>query len=1310
MYYRMIFYKMKLFRYALFVALVVALLNAGSSVSAEREEELILEMPEEEVQNEEDDSANNTEENIPEAEETGEKKNEIKDETTTEGSEIMDSNSITVKTEYPQTMYEKTKQQMLDLKNGTRTLDDSDFGIWTPQPKSLLQYEQNGGLPVLSRENESMGLDVLTGKSSLEDGMQLGDFSSATEVENHFFENAKKAIMNFKMETGGYPHSLDDFQKYDQEWWAEISLDGEQKNISEMKEILEYTPVEEKTGKKSILCSGSFDHLTNPDATSVSTEYKDELREANPPICQTKNEMLQHESGCCFFTDTEVTAFTLTLKQEPKNDMIDLSEVKPIETKSHNYAELIQAEKITVDVPEIAHIIPADSFVVHFDSAEKYTEFSKALKNLFFDEFSEILPIHTPEKMEQMIATRLGIPNAIEFLSLVEEIAFVGEDIRLFPSSDYAVIVRWKQEGNSLIASLLQNGKNAFGEIGEYFVFATSQSLLNDISDLSEQKGDRKPLSTEDDYRYTLGITEQNREGFVFFSDAFLRKITSPEYRIALRRQKSVRDAMNALQYAVWAYKELEGSFPKTWEEMEKAGYIIENSISQAEKYTIGENGIIQHELWGTPFSLTPLTRVEITSVSEQEKTWYETGRDIYQSQYQQFFDPIGISITLADKILFHTVILPVSENEEYKRLEAIGGRKTKETFDLLSEQKSVIEGAFVFDFESVIFNIFANDSQKTPQEAVADFEQEFTDEMLSLSEKWAWEGRIFDFLGDEIGFGIGKNLFFDIQDVSGIDGFVGVLLKDAEKAENLFSLIFDVLAQEMGGDTGFRIFQFQGVLKNEYNGVEYYVIPNGFVNLYAIFLEDRAYFAVSQNTINNIIDGTIDGGVSFSRLDTFLRGEKNTVLRADFQEISAWLDSLPKEVIDQVQIFSGKSEMIQAAEREELQKILGEDFMNTYFVHKNDILGYTPKWENRIFFWEKNGNRFSPEEIDRTEIIENAKNAFMTVGKAGLSFAFTKHGAEIKIAFNNPELTEEDDRFITLAIEEKKRDVAGTEKGEEKQKTPPEEDPISALDVALEDVGGIPRFVIYGLIGAGLTTIVLCIIFLLRRRKTNATDDASPEQKKKIPIDFDALEMDSDIPKHYAQYAKKHTHHQTQTPSPIHKPEHHSPPPTHAPAATEKKPQTQIPPAQQNVPKKESMEIDDILEIPKSGATIEKPADLAKEKREIQNSENTPENGFPVQNPKEHMSSEKTSNKKTASESNTKQEPAILAKPETKNSEATENLLKEKPDSKTQNQQPPIPQETAEEKSKTESFMPLIKDENANLLPNLKKRPEQNL
>jgi hypothetical protein len=111
MYYRMIFYKMKLFRYALFVALVVALLNAGSSVSAEREEELILEMPEEEVQNEEDDSANNTEENIPEAEETGEKKNEIKDETTTEGSEIMDSNSITVKTEYPQTMYEKTKQQ-----------------------------------------------------------------------------------------------------------------------------------------------------------------------------------------------------------------------------------------------------------------------------------------------------------------------------------------------------------------------------------------------------------------------------------------------------------------------------------------------------------------------------------------------------------------------------------------------------------------------------------------------------------------------------------------------------------------------------------------------------------------------------------------------------------------------------------------------------------------------------------------------------------------------------------------------------------------------------------------------------------------------------------------------------------------------------------------------------------------------------------------------------------------------------------------------------------------------------------------------
>lgn len=1071
--------------------------------------------------------------------------------------------------DFPGTVFERTEKQISAMQNPENSTNGNSWNVLNIQ--SVLEAEQQGGFSLFSDSNEISGsLDILTGKSSMNDSMQLGDFSSGLENKEEFLENIRKSIEAYKVNSDEkeYPESLKDFAKYNESnhLWAKIRMgdwNTPRKNISEISELFEYN-LDTVIFKDSYGREYKKEEFTNLSEISdremlkiaqkikqdkkipsyfsyVSVDKKD--KENNRKVLRNFY-ILEGVLGEKFLTEIQrksvhdeefysekiltnyredgnikiqelsfnyeyndisfrsrllgmvyiktinpESTFSLSLKSQRFNT--EISDVKTVETKSHDFEELLEEldeEENPLPeeegaIPEIYSLIPADTFSVYFSDPQKYREFSETLSNPL-SEISQVLPLPSVSKMEEMIGKRLKIGDPKKFLGAVTEFAFVGDDIRIFPSSDFALIFKCKSD---LACKIFGAEK-----VGDFFVLASDEKILEKIQKNNVGNAHLRSLREEKDFQYSWAVTENRRDGFIFFSDAFIRKMVSPEYRIKLRRQKSVIEAMNAVQYVIWVYKKDQKKFPENLQELEEKKYISENSIYELEKYSVNPHtGIISHEIWGTPFNITPLTRVKIQKISKGEKNWYETGIDEYQSNYQEFFDPIGVSITVADKIAFHTVILPLSQNKDYALLKTIGGGISKENFDLAGKYPTAMKGIMSFDIDEILYTIedrknkaildVLNNKKKKSEcfnelgsEKVCAklFSPEVSDRekiiIAKEQEMWReisddlsidWENsdeRIFDFLGDEIMLGFGENIVFDFDayDTSGLDIFLTLKLNNSEKAETFFLALGKSIAKEMQGKRGFgSFFQINKPIKNTWgtgkNAKKYYSIPLGFMNIFVFFDEDRVSFSVSQNTIHTMIEGMslekkseISGKpYNFSRLHTFLSGEKNILLTADTKKIAHWLENIPQEMKQQFkeeimsQIFTLDYINNNSYEAEYflLSEILGEKFMTEKFSSYPERLGYKAAFKKDThtnipqIFWKNinTGEEFSGEnseifeqELAKINILEKIQKFLSAYGETGLSFAFTKHGAEIKIAFDNASNSQIDDRFESEEID----------------------------------------------------------------------------------------------------------------------------------------------------------------------------------------------------------------------------------------------------------------------------------------------------
>lgn len=355
------------------------------------------------------------------------------------------------------------------------------------------------------------------------------------------------------------------------------------------------------------------------------------------------------------------------LEDELKRRTVELQEIVPLQIRSHPWEEMLQELKPGPEIAGAMGMVPHDHLAVLFYDAKTIKEMEAAFQELAAGA-NALFDLSSSLSIRAQIAQRLGIDQFQELEALMGETVFVSEDLDFFPGTHYALIFQG-DAASRLGANLLMKAP-AQGRIGGYFVIASSQQLWDRIEKVHQ--GSSPSMADSLDFQYANAVLEPKRDGLVYLSEAFILKLVSPGHRInAARRLGAIEKLVNR-QYAVLAYRCLEGSWPRTFAQIVSEGYL--KAAPEDRSFTISPEGIVEHKVWGSLYQLKSLSDVPLTRVTPDEKELYERFARGYQSFWRTFFDPIGVAFKVDAELNFHTIILPLIDNSEYRNLSAIAG------------------------------------------------------------------------------------------------------------------------------------------------------------------------------------------------------------------------------------------------------------------------------------------------------------------------------------------------------------------------------------------------------------------------------------------------------------------------------------------------------------------------------------------------------------------------------------------------------------------------------------------------------------
>src|ERR1051325_10388755 len=168
---------------------------------------------------------------------------------------------------------------------------------------------------------------------------------------------------------------------------------------------------------------------------------------------------------------------------------------------------------------------------------------------------------------------------------------------------------------------------------------------------------------------------------FIFLSDAFTRNLVGPQVRIKERRRL---EAMTSLHMVT------SGAMYTAWESGKPAQshehILATTGMDARELFSPDGNAVVWNaeqkiavsSFYNTQHFATPLIEIPIDKVTQNEAREYSMFRDQYMGLWRQFFDPIGVRLSLAkDQVKTEIYILPLVRNTQYNELRRIAGNGT---------------------------------------------------------------------------------------------------------------------------------------------------------------------------------------------------------------------------------------------------------------------------------------------------------------------------------------------------------------------------------------------------------------------------------------------------------------------------------------------------------------------------------------------------------------------------------------------------------------------------------------------------------
>jgi hypothetical protein len=506
---------------------------------------------------------------------------------------------------------------------------------------------------------------------------------------------------------------------------------------------------------------------------------------------------------------------------------VPLSELRPPTIESHDFAELSRGLP-PGPRPASSRFAPEDAVYVHFASLPRALRFTRRL-DLAQKALSRLSALLYTEDSTQSFVRRLGLeldPRLEPFYDLaVGAMALVVDDPYLAEGADITLLLearsaplldaRIAQMDAAVLAAqpgLQRRVLEADGHrievlhsadgrvrsyrasVGPWRLFSSGRQALGRVLDAWDGRLSR--LQDAADFAYVRSVLPGG-DGFVYISDACVRKFVSPGFKIAEMRRVRCLARLRTLDHAA-DLSDLEQSPRRSDQALLEAGYLARAPrCPQDGAYGYDEGaGRFRCSVHGTSVDLARLSELPVETAREDEAEGYRDFVTNYSSYWPRYFDPIGIEIHVGDQMLrFATCILPLIESSTYQWLVSLSGGPPR---PLLWGPAALDGLGGVMSFKLTAFDGYRSDLGHIESAELRDgvlSARKFLENLLP----WGTQRDLLSWIGPEASLVL---LDSEAESLSALGNSVGALrlgVVDADLAVHLFGR----LARFLGGWLG---------------------------------------------------------------------------------------------------------------------------------------------------------------------------------------------------------------------------------------------------------------------------------------------------------------------------------------------------------------------------------------------------------------------------------------------------------------------------------------------------------------------------
>lgn len=389
-----------------------------------------------------------------------------------------------------------------------------------------------------------------------------------------------------------------------------------------------------------------------------------------------------------------------------------VSRLTPPAVRSLDYKQLLetkQKEGVEPHPHALAKLVPADQYFLQFESMQAANELMD-LSTQWGESLLRMITVsardhHLREKYEDQLCVRRDPLSRLFADQVIAEFAVTGSDFFIAEGTDLTLLFElknakvfkkaadgWFNEVKEKYPEVVERTVNYRGHRiaarytqdrmvssfvfykGDTAVFSNSPVVMRKIIDV--MLGESPALHDAADYQYVTALlppAEESTSAYLYGSEAFLKRLVSPKFKIAEKRRLQAFNNLVMLNNASMFYRLEYGRSPESLSDLVKGRFYDPKHVVDPTGGAYAwdaEHDTATSSVYNRIKYLTPIVELDVLQVSSYEQDEYRRYVGRYEAFWRGVFDPVAVRMTVGDPtVKLETMVLPFANGSLYQDL-----------------------------------------------------------------------------------------------------------------------------------------------------------------------------------------------------------------------------------------------------------------------------------------------------------------------------------------------------------------------------------------------------------------------------------------------------------------------------------------------------------------------------------------------------------------------------------------------------------------------------------------------------------------